>query len=85
MDDVSKPGPESTASRVALWRALHLQVDAAPHLIQDEVGLRLIAPAEGWRQRPDMEPKGSSGFRAGVVARARDYVNPLLSALELGR
>jgi methyltransferase (TIGR00027 family) len=63
--------PESTAVRVALWRAMHAQVDAAPHVLDDEVGLQLVAPDDGWRSRPDMDPVFTSGFRAAIVARAR--------------
>ncbi|MFC9234260.1 class I SAM-dependent methyltransferase [Streptomyces decoyicus] len=64
-------GPDSTAVRVALWRAMHIQVDPPPHVIEDEIGLQLAAPDEGWRRRPDMDPRGTSGFRAAIVARAR--------------
>jgi hypothetical protein len=35
--------PDSTAVRVALWRALHLLADPAPHVLPDEIGLRLAA------------------------------------------
>jgi methyltransferase (TIGR00027 family) len=28
-------------------------------------------PDEGWRGRPDMDPRGTSGYRASIVARAR--------------
>jgi methyltransferase (TIGR00027 family) len=63
--------PESTAVRVALWRAMHVLVDAPPHVLEDEIGLRLAAPGEGWRARPDMHPDGTRGFRAAIVARAR--------------
>ncbi len=63
--------PNSTAVRVALWRALHVQVDSAPHVLEDEIGLKLVAPDEGWRNRPDMHPQGTSRFRASIVARAR--------------
>jgi methyltransferase (TIGR00027 family) len=63
--------PDSTAVRVALWRALHVQVDSPPHVLEDEVGLRLAAPDDGWRQRPDMDPQGTKLFRASIVARAR--------------
>jgi hypothetical protein len=31
--------PNSTAIRTALWRALHLQIDAPPAIIMDEIGL----------------------------------------------
>src|SRR5690349_19293190 len=63
--------PDSTAVRVALWRALHLEVDSPPHVLEDPIGLQLAAPEEGWRQRPDMDPLGTATFRAGIVARAR--------------
>jgi methyltransferase (TIGR00027 family) len=62
---------ESTAERVALWRALHVQIDSPPHVFVDELGLRLAGPAEGWRERPDMNPEWTSRFRAAIVARAR--------------
>jgi len=62
---------DNTAIRVALWRALHVQVDAAPHVLEDEIGLKLAAPDDDWRHRPDMDPKGTSLFRASIVARAR--------------
>lgn len=64
-------GPEDTAVRVALWRAMHVQVDAEPHVLGDEVGLQLVAPDDGWRDRPDMDPDGTRAFRASIVARAR--------------
>src|SRR5579884_726862 len=63
--------PESTAVRVALWRALHVQADPSPHVLEDEIGLQLVAPDAGWRDRPDMDPRATSGFRAAIVARAR--------------
>jgi methyltransferase (TIGR00027 family) len=64
-------GPESTAVRVALWRAMHVQVDPPPHVLEDEIGLKLAAPDEGWRRRPDMDPEATRYFRASIVARAR--------------
>ncbi|MFD2421163.1 class I SAM-dependent methyltransferase [Amycolatopsis pigmentata] len=63
--------PDSTALRVALWRAMHVQVDAPPHVLRDDIGLRLADPDERWRHRPDMDPETTSGFRAAIVARAR--------------
>jgi O-methyltransferase involved in polyketide biosynthesis len=63
---------EGSAVRVAFWRALHVQFDPPPHVLDDEVGLTLAAPDEDWRRRrPDMDPAGSCSFRASVVARAR--------------
>jgi methyltransferase (TIGR00027 family) len=71
MTDKQTEAPDSTAVRVALWRAMHVQVDAPPHVLEDEIGLRLAAPDDGWRARPDMDPVGTSGFRAAILARAR--------------
>ena len=70
MDDKQPPAPDDTAVRVALWRALHVQADAPPHVFEDEVGLKLAGPDEGWRNRPDMSPF-TRPFRASIVARAR--------------
>ncbi len=71
MADVRATEPDHTAVRVALWRAMHVQVDAPPHVLEDEIGLRLADPAPGWRERPDMDPAFTAGFRASIVARAR--------------
>jgi len=46
-------------------------MDSPPHVLEDEIGLRLAAPDEGWRRRPDMDPRATSAFRASIVARAR--------------
>jgi methyltransferase (TIGR00027 family) len=62
--------PDGTAVRVALWRALHVQADPSPHVLEDEVGLELAAPEPGWRDRPDMSPF-TRPFRASIVARGR--------------
>jgi methyltransferase (TIGR00027 family) len=70
--------PDHTAVRVALWRALHLEVDAPPHVFEDNFALRLADPGAGWRQRPDMDPDAIRQFRAGVVARAR-FVEDLVA------
>jgi methyltransferase (TIGR00027 family) len=71
--------PEGTAVRVALWRAMHVQVDPPPHVLEDEIGLQLAAPDDGWRRRPDMDPDATSGYRAAIVARAR-FIEDLVSA-----
>jgi methyltransferase (TIGR00027 family) len=69
--------PDSTAVRVALWRALHVAIDPPPHVLQDEVGLKLAAPEDGWRDRPDMSAF-TKPFRASIVARAR-FVEDLVT------
>lgn len=68
---MATPEADSTAVRVALWRALHLLVDPPPHVTADELALKLAAPDAGWRGRPDMDPEGTRPFRASIVGRAR--------------
>ncbi|MFI8235116.1 class I SAM-dependent methyltransferase [Streptomyces sp. NPDC085900] len=75
-----EPAPEHTAVRVALWRALHLRADAPPHVIEDELGLRIADPGEGWGERPDMDVDATRRTRASIVARAR-FVEDLLEEL----
>ena len=66
-----KAQPDSTAVRVALWRALHVEVDPPPHVLEDELGLELVDPPEDWRSRGDMHPEGTRLFRMSIVMRAR--------------
>jgi methyltransferase (TIGR00027 family) len=70
--------PDSTAVRTALWRALHVELDAWPHVLDDTVGLQLADPDAGWRTRGDMDPVGTRAFRASIVARAR-YLDDLVT------
>ncbi len=70
--------PDHTAVRVALWRAMHVQIDPPPHVLEDEIGLQLADPDEGWRDRGDMDPDGTSRFRAAIVARSR-FVEDLVT------
>lgn len=65
------PAPDGTAIRVALWRALHVQIDSPPHVLDDQIGLQLAAPSEAWRRRPDMDPQATASTRASIVARGR--------------
>lgn len=76
--------PDSTAVRVALWRAMHVLDDAPPHVLDDHVGLLLAAPEDGWRERPDMEPRSTAPMRAGIVARARFLEDLLAEQAERG-
>lgn len=70
--------PDNTAVRTALWRALHLEVDARPYVLEDPVGLQLVMPERAWRDRPDMDPCFTAGFRASIVARAR-YIEDVVA------
>lgn len=70
MAEPTSAGPDNTAVRVALWRALHVQSDPPPHVLEDVVGLELVAPDDDWQSRPDMSPF-TAPFRASILARAR--------------
>jgi methyltransferase (TIGR00027 family) len=69
--------PDSTAVRTALWRALHVELDEAPPVLDDTIGLQLADPDPDWRSRGDMHPDGTRAFRASIVARAR-YLDDLV-------
>jgi methyltransferase (TIGR00027 family) len=71
MSDKQNGAPESSAARVALWRALHVEIDPPPHVLEDRIGLQLLAPDADWRHRGDMNPQFTRPFRASIVARAR--------------
>ncbi len=76
--------PDNTAVRVALWRALHTEIDAPPHVLDDTIGLKLAAPPESWRNRGDMHPMGTRLFRASIVARARFIEDLVLEQAKQG-
>jgi methyltransferase (TIGR00027 family) len=77
MPEPQPAAPDPTAVRTALWRALHLQADPAPHVFEDRIGLDLAAPEAGWRDRPDMGDF-TRPFRASILARAR-FVEDLVA------
>ena len=84
MADEQAAVPDQTAIRVALWRALHVEIDPPPHVLADEVGLRLADPPDGWRARPDMDPEFTAGFRAAIAARARFIEDLVIAEAERG-
>ncbi len=61
-----------------------MELDDAPHLIDDEIGLALADPADGWRDRGDMHPMGTLPYRAAIVARTR-FVEDLLVEEGIGQ
>jgi O-methyltransferase involved in polyketide biosynthesis len=63
-------GPDDTAVIVALWSAAHVLVDAPPHVIEDEVGLRLANPDGHWLSQPVMGELFRP-WRASIAGRAR--------------
>jgi methyltransferase (TIGR00027 family) len=76
-------GPEHTAVRVALWRALHVEVDAPPHVLKDQVGSQIVGE-ENWRARPDMGLDFSKPMRASIVGRARFIEDLVLQKVQEG-
>jgi methyltransferase (TIGR00027 family) len=54
-----------------MWRALHVRIDPPPHVLEDEIGIKLLAPQEDWHLRGDMDPQFTRPFRASIVGRAR--------------
>ncbi|MBU1643049.1 class I SAM-dependent methyltransferase [bacterium] len=83
MQEKKIPEPDNTAVRTALWRALHLEADSPPHVFEDEIGLKLAAPEEGWQNRPDMSPF-TRPFRASILARARFVEDQVLEQIAHG-
>ena len=47
-------------------------------LRKDRVGLQLVRPEDDWRDRPDMDPHATAGFRASIVAQAR-YIEDVVA------
>lgn len=82
MNDNTTEAPDSTAARVAMWRALHAEADAPPHVLEDTIGLELLAPDANWRERGDMNPQFTRPFRASIVARARFIEDLVVEALD---
>jgi len=77
------PAPDNTAIRTALWRALHLEADALPHVFEDLIGLQLAAPDADWRNRQDMSDF-TKPFRASIIARARCVEDLLIEQITHG-
>jgi methyltransferase (TIGR00027 family) len=92
------PTPDSTAVTVALWRAAHLRLDAPPHVVEDDIGLRLLRDTEvlaryvgpeaargpdAWLSHPYMGEKFRRS-RAGAAARARLVEDIVAEQLDRG-
>lgn len=74
--------PDNTAQRTALWRALHMEIDAKPFIFEDPWALRLAGPDAGWQNRPDM--KFTKPIRASIVGRARFVEDQVMQSLANG-
>ena len=58
---------------------MHTQEDARPFILEDEIGLKLIAPPEDWQQRPDIFTPGEienmaveAGFKEIKIVSTKD-------------
>jgi methyltransferase (TIGR00027 family) len=67
---VKQQQPDETAVVVALWRGAHLSLDPPPHVLEDDIGVRLVEPDASWLSQPLMG-EFFRPWRASVVARAR--------------
>ena len=54
-----------------MWRAMHVRVDPPPHVLEDEIGLQLVASGKAGSNVRTW----TSAYRAGIVARARFIEN----------
>src|SRR5262245_20200025 len=92
-------GPNSTAVTTALWRAAHPRLDAPPHALEGDIGLRLgrdtdalatyLGPEAGsepdaWLRHPAMGKKFRR-WRASMVARARLVEDIVAEQVDRGR
>lgn len=75
--------PEHTAIRVALWRALHAELDQRPLVFDDSVGEKIVGEKD-WRKRPDMNPDFCRPMRASIVTRARFIEDLLIEEIKKG-
>lgn len=75
--------PEHTAVRVALWRALHAELDQRPLVFDDSVGEKIVGEKD-WRNRPDMNPDFCRPMRASIVTRARFIEDLLIEEIKKG-
>lgn len=75
--------PEHTAVRTALWRALHVELDEKPLILNDEIGAQLVGE-ENWKSRPDMGASFSKGMRASITGRARFFEDLLEEEIKKG-
>lgn len=80
---VNKLYPDHTAIRTALWRALHVLLDAKPYVFNDQLGAKIVGE-DNWRSRPDMDPDFSKNMRASIVGRARFIEDLVENCLEQG-
>jgi methyltransferase (TIGR00027 family) len=69
---------DGTAVLVALWRAAHLVVDDPPPVLEDRLGLEMVAPAGDFLADPINEERFCRRFRGTMVGRGR-FVEDLVA------
>lgn len=82
--DKKPPEPDSSAVRTALWRALHVEVNVDPHILEDIAGLTLIGPDTAWWERQDMHPEFTRRLLASMVARFRFIEDMVIDGVTSG-
>lgn len=75
------PAPDRSSIGSAYFRAMHVRCDSAPHVFEDELGLRLVDPEGAMQPPPGMEPEVTGPLRASIVARAR-FIEDLVAERE---
>jgi hypothetical protein len=55
--------PDNTAVRTALWRGLHVEVDAPPHVLEDTLGLSTSGEHSSLGHRTDENGYGQPRLR----------------------
>ena len=61
-----------------------LSQKSANAMLEDTIGLALLAPAANWRERGDMNPQFTRPFRASIVARARFIEDLVVEEVDRG-
>ena len=75
--------PDSTAVRVALWRALHLERDPPPNVLEDAIRLQLAGRSDGLR--PPTTPRSCWSRRCDGAGRILHRANASMSIARYGR
>jgi methyltransferase (TIGR00027 family) len=80
VQDTHAPTPDSTAVRVALWRALHVEVDPPPHVLKDSVGLKLAAPVPNWLRPVPVDFEAGGSWWERLTTAGFDVARPTVVA-----
>lgn len=76
---MTAPRPDRSSIGSAYFRAMHVRVDAPPHVFEDTLGLALADSEGTLTPPPGMTPEVMARLRASIVARAR-FIEDLVAA-----